>query len=175
MFPIRSTTKGEVEVLHLDRVATGGYARENVLVATDRGEGRIVLDPAQHVRYKLLAETLLEKLSQSGARTVSGSEVVLNPVSAAKTTPRSCVLTCPVRDQATFIAIRQWTFPAGAIVRTSPRINSRRRPSSGGPQQLFRGDRSLPYGHANTSPILSEAILASSALRGWIRKYPPQA
>ena len=42
MFPIRSTTKGEVEVLHLDRVATGDCPREHVFVAAYGGEGRVV-------------------------------------------------------------------------------------------------------------------------------------
>src|SRR5215203_2283139 len=41
----------EIEVLHLDRVACGGYPRENIPVPTHGSEGRIVLDPAQHVRY----------------------------------------------------------------------------------------------------------------------------
>src|SRR5215203_7554470 len=41
----------EIEVLNLDRVASGGYPRENAFVPADGGEGRIVLDPAQHVRY----------------------------------------------------------------------------------------------------------------------------
>src|SRR5829696_537753 len=41
----------EIEVLNLDRVPAGGYPRKNVLVAADGGKGRIVLDPAQHVRY----------------------------------------------------------------------------------------------------------------------------
>src|SRR5215213_8477535 len=34
----------EIEVLHLDRVSTGGYPREYVIMLTDRGEGRVVLD-----------------------------------------------------------------------------------------------------------------------------------
>src|SRR5829696_8325013 len=41
----------EIEVLDLDRVACGGYPRENILVPTDGCEGGIILDPAQHVRY----------------------------------------------------------------------------------------------------------------------------
>src|SRR5215203_5540707 len=41
----------EIEVLDLDCVATGGYPREDVIMSTHGGEGRIVLDPAQHVRY----------------------------------------------------------------------------------------------------------------------------
>src|SRR5918994_1239424 len=41
----------EIEVLDLDRVACCGYPREDVCVAADGGEGVIVLDPAQHVRY----------------------------------------------------------------------------------------------------------------------------
>src|SRR5215211_1120659 len=41
----------EVVVLNLDRVASGGYPREKIPVAARGGEGGIVLDPAQHVRY----------------------------------------------------------------------------------------------------------------------------
>jgi hypothetical protein len=41
----------EVVVLHLDRIATGGYPREHVPMLTDGGEGGVNLDPAQHVRY----------------------------------------------------------------------------------------------------------------------------
>src|SRR5215203_1944626 len=41
----------EIEVLYLDRVASGGYPREDVCVPAYGGEGGIVLDPAQHVRY----------------------------------------------------------------------------------------------------------------------------
>jgi hypothetical protein len=41
----------EVEVFRLERVDASGYPREYVLVFADGGEGRIVLDPAQHVRY----------------------------------------------------------------------------------------------------------------------------
>src|SRR5215218_7588133 len=41
----------EVGVLNLDRVATGGYPREKIPVPANGGEGRVVLDPAQHVRY----------------------------------------------------------------------------------------------------------------------------
>jgi hypothetical protein len=41
----------EVEILNLDGVSAGGYPREEIPVLTDGGEGRIVLDPAQHVRY----------------------------------------------------------------------------------------------------------------------------
>src|SRR5215204_4534269 len=41
----------EIEVLNLDRIACGGYPREDVFVPADGGEGRIVLDAAQHVRY----------------------------------------------------------------------------------------------------------------------------
>src|SRR5215203_3357348 len=44
----------EIVVLHLDRVPTGGYPRENIPVAADGGEGGVVLDPAQHVRYTVL-------------------------------------------------------------------------------------------------------------------------
>jgi hypothetical protein len=42
---------GEIVVLDLDRVPSGGYPRENVPVAADGGEGSVVLDAAQHVRY----------------------------------------------------------------------------------------------------------------------------
>src|SRR5215217_7879688 len=41
----------EIVVLDFDRVAAGGYPREKILVPTHQGEGGIVLDPAQHVRY----------------------------------------------------------------------------------------------------------------------------
>ncbi len=41
----------EVEVLHLYRIPTSSYARKYVLVLADGGEGRVILDPAQHVRY----------------------------------------------------------------------------------------------------------------------------
>src|SRR5215216_1286136 len=41
----------EVEILNLDCVSAGGYPREEIPVLTDGGEGRIVLDPAQYVRY----------------------------------------------------------------------------------------------------------------------------
>src|SRR5215217_5585096 len=41
----------EVGVLHLDRIAAGGYPCEHVPVAAHGGEGGVVLDAAQHVRY----------------------------------------------------------------------------------------------------------------------------
>src|SRR5918994_6812641 len=41
----------EIWVLNLDGVAGGGYPREEIPVLAHGGEGRIVLDAAQHVRY----------------------------------------------------------------------------------------------------------------------------
>jgi hypothetical protein len=49
---------GEIEVLDLDRVTACGYPREDVPVAAHWGEGGIVLDPAQHVRYTCLVHKL---------------------------------------------------------------------------------------------------------------------
>ena len=45
---------GEIVVLDLYRLACGDYPREDVFVPADGGEGGIVLDPAQHVRYTCL-------------------------------------------------------------------------------------------------------------------------
>src|SRR5829696_3944324 len=41
----------EGEILYLYLMLTGRHASNDVLVLTDGGKGRIVLDPAQHVRY----------------------------------------------------------------------------------------------------------------------------
>jgi hypothetical protein len=41
----------EIEVLHLDPMLTGRHASRDVLMLADGSKGRIVLDPAQHVRY----------------------------------------------------------------------------------------------------------------------------
>src|SRR5215212_5670978 len=41
----------EVEILNLYPMLTRRYAIDDVLVLANGGEGRVVLDPAQHVRY----------------------------------------------------------------------------------------------------------------------------
>src|SRR5215217_1565048 len=41
----------EIEVLHLHPMLAGHHAIGDVLMFANGGEGRIVLDPAQHVRY----------------------------------------------------------------------------------------------------------------------------
>src|SRR5215212_1160784 len=63
----------EIVVLYLDRVAGGGYPREEVLVLAYGGEGRIVLDPAQHVRYTCLVHKLLLMGRASGCCCTAGA------------------------------------------------------------------------------------------------------
>jgi Phage integrase family len=58
----------EIEILDLDRVACGGYRREEVTVSANGCEGRIVLDPAKHVRYS----GGVQKLSCKGTGYVLG-------------------------------------------------------------------------------------------------------
>ena len=45
---------GEIVVVHLDRVAAGGYPREKIPVSADGREGRVVLDPAQSTYARLV-------------------------------------------------------------------------------------------------------------------------
>src|SRR5215211_582979 len=44
----------EVEVLHLYLMLTSHNSSNDVLVLADGSEGRVILDPAQHVRYTCL-------------------------------------------------------------------------------------------------------------------------
>src|SRR5215218_6908345 len=44
----------EVEVLYLYLMLASHNSSNNILVLADGGEGRIILDPAQHVRYTCL-------------------------------------------------------------------------------------------------------------------------
>ena len=63
-------------------------------------------------------------------RTVSGSEAILKPVSAPKTTPKACVSTKSSKRWAILAAIAPCRDPAGDIIISSP-CTSSHRPSSG--------------------------------------------